>query len=415
MRLDGISLCLLTRFVALVTASESPTSSSGSIVDSSTEEERESESPYFPWTHQPICSEHLSEAGDEFCVYTNASFSNGRGISIFTTPAIAHEFASLPPFQDAAALSSKGINPETDEEDRPWYTSSIPGKGIGMLASRPLKRGDLITAYTPALVAHIGDLVFSEDRERLLKLAIDQLPAASRDAYLDLAKIYDEPEVVAQDVLKANGFDMKIGGLLHPAVFPEAARYNHACAPNAQYFLSTDLLTHYVHAVRPIQRDEEITISYAPPLRLHADRQQFFKSVFHFTCSCRRCSPDSHNSPRTVRDSDKATQDIVNLQWQLSRPDPTAGVREAETLVDLYKAEGLEGFLDDAYGHAALAYSRVGSARGAKKYARLAVEAAWFKYGFDGEGMDKVREWESIARDPTAHASWRSAIRKTEL
>jgi hypothetical protein len=76
-------------------------------------------------------------------------------------------------------------------------------------------------------------------------------------------------------------------------------------------------------------------------------------------------------------------------------------------LVNLYKEEGLDAFLDDAYGHAALMYNSVGSARGAAKYANLAAEASWLKYGFDGVGMQKVQEWKGIARDPKGHGSWR--------
>lgn len=249
MKLDVISLSVLLLFVSLVTAtheddaltsqdefetisSETIINPEDNIIDSaSSQEDQETSSSYFPWTHKPVCGEALSESGDQFCIYTNASFSNGRGISILTTAAVAEEFAALPLFQNSTALSSKGINVETDGKERPWYTDALPGKGIGMLASRPLQRGDLITAYTPSLLAHIGDSLFTEERERLLRLGLDQLPSTSREAYLTLAKIYDEPEVVAQDVLKANGFDMQIGGLKHGAVFPEASRYNHACAP----------------------------------------------------------------------------------------------------------------------------------------------------------------------------------------
>ncbi|OCT44574.1 hypothetical protein CLCR_05848 [Cladophialophora carrionii] len=374
---------------------------------------------YFPWTHKPVCTEYLDGIGDQLCVYTNATFSNGRGISIFTTPRIAQEFAALPPFQDPESLSSRGINAEPDVPTQPWYTALIRGKGMGMLAARPLQRGDLITAYTPYLLAHMENVLSTHDREYYLRLAVDQLPPASRNIYLGLAKMYNDPSVVAQDVVKANAFEIQIGGLMHLAVFPESSRFNHACAPNAQYFLSSDLLTHYVHAVRPVDEDEELTISYAPPLRLRADRQQYLETTFQFTCTCPRCSPESlfgGHKHRTVEDSDRATQDIIALQWALAQwtANSTASVKKAEMLVRLYKEEGLDAFLDDAYGHAALMYSSVGSARGAKKYATLAAEASWLKYGFESVGQDKVREWEAIARDPTRHGSWRSR-RKTEL
>lgn len=247
MKLDLVSLGVLSLFTALVASNEqkplsSEEKSSATLDEAIIDPEDNTVNPassqveeippsYFPWTHKPICGNQFDELGEAFCVYTNASFSDGRGISILTTPGVAEKFATLPPFQNSTALSSRGINVDTDPKDRPWYTVSIPGKGVGMRASRPLQRGDLITAYTPVVLAHIGDSLFTEDREKLLRLAVEQLPVASRDAYLDLAKIYDEADVVAQDVLKANGFDMEIGGLKHGAVFPEASRYNHACAP----------------------------------------------------------------------------------------------------------------------------------------------------------------------------------------
>jgi hypothetical protein len=37
------------------------------------------------WTHEPFCVES-PEANNGFCVYTNAHFANGRGISIVATP-----------------------------------------------------------------------------------------------------------------------------------------------------------------------------------------------------------------------------------------------------------------------------------------------------------------------------------------
>ncbi|EXJ55370.1 hypothetical protein A1O7_08297 [Cladophialophora yegresii CBS 114405] len=400
-------------------SSEEGIQAGSDATQSSLSRSQETADSYFPWTHKPVCTEYLDGIGDKLCVYTNATFSNGRGISIFTTPRIAQEFAALPPFQDPSSLSSRGINPEPSDDTptQPWYTALIRGKGMGMLASRALQRGDLITAYTPYLLAHMENVLSTQDREYYLRLAVDQLPTASRNVYLGLAKTYNDPSVVAQDVVKANAFEIQIGGLMHLAVFPESSRFNHACAPNAQYFLSSDLLTHYVHAVRPIDEDEELTISYAPPLRLHADRQQYFENTFQFTCSCPRCAPESHGSHkhRTLEDSDRATQDIIALQWALAQwtANSTASVKKAEMLIRLYKEEGLDAFLDDAYGHAALMYNSVGSARGAKKYAKLAAEASWLKYGFESVGQDKVREWEGIARDPTRHSSWRS--RKTEL
>jgi len=172
----------------------------------------------------PTCNEVHDGIGN-FCVYTRQKFSNGRGISIFTRPHIAEKFASLAPLYDPSTLN--GIN----NADGPWYTKSLPGKGTGMLAKHDLKRGDLITAFTPVLLVHPEKYLSTLAREALLRKAIGQLPVATRDAYLNLATIYGDPTTIVQDVLKANTFEVQVGGEMHLAIFPETARMNHDCAP----------------------------------------------------------------------------------------------------------------------------------------------------------------------------------------
>lgn len=180
---------------------------------------------YAPWSYEPVCTEYLENVGSELCVYTNAMFSGGRGISIFTTPRIAQEFASSLPFQDPSALDE--INVSKDQ----WYTKKLPGKGMALMAARELKRGDRITAYTPALLAHMEQALSTQKREHYLRIAVNQLPRATRESYYTLATIFGDPSVIAQDVVKANAFEMQIGGQMHLAVFPETSRMNHDCGP----------------------------------------------------------------------------------------------------------------------------------------------------------------------------------------
>jgi len=191
----------------------------------STETEQEYYAEYAPWSYVPVCTTVLGTEDSQLCVYTNKSFHGGRGISVFTTPQIAEVFAALPPFHDAPTL--EGVN----LPDGPWYTEQIPGKGIGMLAEHDLKYGDLITAYTPVLLAYPESTLSIEERERYFRLAVDQLPHATRDAYYNLSTIYGIPEVIAQDVVKGNAFEIQIAGVMHVALFPEPSRINHDCSP----------------------------------------------------------------------------------------------------------------------------------------------------------------------------------------
>lgn len=182
---------------------------------------------YGPWTHAPVCTPTLQSINDTLCVYTDASFADNRGISIFTTPSLAKTFASLPAFRNPSALTAQSINQPTDA----YHTTAIPGRGIGMLASRPLSFGDRVTAYTPAFVAYLESELSTPDREAFWRIAIEQLPEALRSEFLSLATVYGDERIRVQDIVKANTFQVVMQGVNHLAVWPETSRLNHECAP----------------------------------------------------------------------------------------------------------------------------------------------------------------------------------------
>jgi hypothetical protein len=230
------------------------------------------------WSYLPVCTDVLQSIGSKLCVYTSTSFSKGRGISIFTTPKIAKDFSTLPPFQDSKALEDQDINTFSGT----WYTEELPGKGMGMLARKDLDVKTRVTAYTPALLAYLEDELPTMEREKYFRIAVQQLPEKTRRMYEGLVTVYGYPQIKYQDVVKANTFQMEVGGQNHLAIFPETSRLNHACAPkyvppfmlhiyfrecvadgkcSAQYYLDPQLLTHFVHITRPVATGEEITIS----------------------------------------------------------------------------------------------------------------------------------------------------------
>ncbi|KAF2656577.1 SET domain-containing protein [Lophiostoma macrostomum CBS 122681] len=351
---------------------------------------------YGRWTHQPICTEILEGVGDKLCVYTNSSFSHGRGISIFTTPTIAEEVAGLPAFQDPAALPKANVNIDS----RVWEAKSIPGKGIGVVAKRTLKFKDRVTAYTPALLAYLDDGLELLEREKYLRIAVEQLPEATRDSYLHLAYIYGYPDIRVQDIVKGNTFQLQLAGQNHLAIFPETSRFNHDCSPNAQYYLDPELLTHFVHTTRPVAPGEEINLVYTSPLEDTATRQQKLQDGFHFTCSCSRCT--AHSTDPTL-DQMQGMQDSLN-DWSATS---TGSPKLAEKLLQLYRKEGLEGFLDIPYGFAALAYNAVGNSKEAEKYANLAREAILMK---DGPWTPNLQLWNELLKDSKKHWSYRRRL-----
>jgi hypothetical protein len=104
--------------------------------------------------------------------------------------------------------------------------------------------------------------------------------------------------------------------------------------------------------------------------------------------------------------SDAVLAQITSLQqilgdWSL---ESTATTEKVEKLIQLYKEDGLHGFLDLPYGYAALTYNAVGNDRRARGYANLAAEAVAMK---DGKGAPDFRMWNEVIANPKEHWSWR--------
>ena len=187
--------------------------------------QKEKEAGNSPWTHAPICTPTLQTINSTLCIYTSSTFSNGRGISIFTTPTLAKTFALLPAF---TSPQPPHINVPTDA----YTATTIPGKGLGMLATRDLVFGDMVTAYTPVFLAYLEVELSTLEREKWWRRAVEQLPEESKDTFLDLATIYGDERVRVQDIVKSNTFRVEVGGGVgHLAIWPETSRANHACAP----------------------------------------------------------------------------------------------------------------------------------------------------------------------------------------
>ncbi|CAG8954290.1 hypothetical protein HYFRA_00005911 [Hymenoscyphus fraxineus] len=354
------------------------------------------------WSHRPVClddggeivNEEVGLEGEErLCIYTKAGFNRGRGVSIVTTSSVAQKFSSLPAFRTPMAEKSN-----VDVGDSAiWYTKSLPGKGIGMLAKKNLEWGDLILESNPVLIVNSAKTLGRKVGEEILGRAVEQLGVETRNAYLRLSRGLGVESVKMQDILKSNTFEVQVGWLMHLAIFLEPARLNHDCAPNAQYYVDSETLTLYVKAVRPIAEDEEITISYTSPFQKAAARQEHLHQAFHFTCSCNLCT--------TSEESDKSLAEINEIQERLGDWDSDRPVHsdEAQRLIELYQKLNLHAFLDMPFGFASLMYNSFGKEKKAVRYARMAAEAAEMRYGPSAADFGM---WQSIIRFPQGHWSW---------
>ncbi|KAH7631668.1 hypothetical protein B0T09DRAFT_397105 [Sordaria sp. MPI-SDFR-AT-0083] len=363
----------------------------------------------------------------------NPPSGHNWSISCITNAQRGAYLSSLPPFTSPSTTTNKP-NPAK------YTISSIPGKGLGLIATTRIPRGSVILSSHPTLMIdyRVFDELLRTDYMSLQAAAISSLPSAHRSAFFHLYTQSKNDTAggrlsrIAQtdSIITTNAFDISASprSPFNPAppepkqadddddddtwytVFASPiSRLNHDCRPNADYRFDWEKgLVQVITAVRDIFPGEEITISYINPLQSRHARQKHLRTVWGFDCSCELCSR-SLTKVRRTGESDRRVKLIKKVR-RLLREEGKDGesskvqgngewerTKMAELLVSLYKMEGLWGMVHETYAVAAREYNKAGEAWMAMKWAGLAVE---FGTMVLGELDEEVREMKELARDP---------------
>lgn len=135
------------------------------------------------WIKGTVCHEIPGGSGSEYCSFTRPSFNYGLGVSIITTLENFQKLSKMPVFRE----DGKG-RPVKDDPSPPFKDVSIPDKGIGLVATRPIEASEVYMARTPSVM--LDDTAFRLlGRSRLTALlvrAVGDLPRAHRAEYLKL-------------------------------------------------------------------------------------------------------------------------------------------------------------------------------------------------------------------------------------
>ncbi|TPX10069.1 uncharacterized protein E0L32_001266 [Thyridium curvatum] len=162
---------------------------------------------------------------EKFCTYTNRHFKQGEDVSIITTEERFHELSRLSVFQD----DIESIN------EQPWLRDTkrfkdvqIPGKGIGLIATQPIRTGHQVLSRSPAVMLD-GRAVRTANRAGLASLlqhAAADLPEPHRSEFFKLSKHdhVSNPGEDSYDIFATNAFRTTIpdqGWEFH-SIFTEA-------------------------------------------------------------------------------------------------------------------------------------------------------------------------------------------------
>lgn len=214
----------------------------------------------------------------EYCVFTNPTFHAGQGISIVTTKDRIQQLAAKPVFHNDSGFESSEIL---------YNSKQIEGKGIGVVAKRLIRKGQLIMANSAAVMVDKQVLQGSNENimMKLIEQSIDMLPSWHREQYLNLStdeaakgyserifgifttncyRSYPDDDSIPFSSVYTEGKTIEIFTWTRICLLIQflVSRINHDCRPNAAYRFDPADFRHKVIAASDIMAGEEITVSY---------------------------------------------------------------------------------------------------------------------------------------------------------
>ena len=152
----------------------------------------------------------------------------------------------------------------------------IRGKGLGIVAMRDIKMGDIILRERPIL---------SWKSYESLRFQFNKLSNLERDAVLNLSNSPNEFDDGLKGIVDTNAFYCESNDCL--CLFLRASRFNHSCIPNLQPIFRNSKLSLYASC--DISKDEELCISYLPLWQSPNTLKQILREKYCFECSCELC------------------------------------------------------------------------------------------------------------------------------
>jgi Heterokaryon incompatibility protein (HET)/SET domain len=287
--------------------------------------------------------------------------------------------------------------------DSIYALQDVPGRGIGLVAREKIFKGTRI--LSEEAVVTVSESVGSKRLRTSICQQVEALSENQRRDFLSMHNIHPYRNAAEQylGIVRTNSLPAEAVGD-KGAIFLEACRINHACDNNAQKNWNEKIKRHTVHALRDINKGEEITITYIGPLKNRKARQKVLQEKFDFTCLCRLCSLP----PEQSQESDRRLEEIHRLDGVIDQlgtegllVSPLRTLHYFDQQVRLYNEQGREdvGFAQAFVNAAQLVIANSDLARG-RVFAERA--ASVWKTTLGGDSTEAI-EHGALTQDPSKY------------
>lgn len=180
-------------------------------------------------------------------------------------------------------------------------TQDIPGKGVGVIATRQISVGTLVLSERP--IIQVASSTYQANLAHLVLAQLQKLDSHDREGFLALRNTHEQMLPI-EGIFKTNAIPLGRGSSAG-GIFLQCSRFNHSCTANAAYHWDANQKRERVFAIREINPEEEIVVSYlsedvwALPTK---ERKARILQEFGFQCRCARCE---NNDPNEQLQSDQ--------------------------------------------------------------------------------------------------------------
>eukprot|EP00931_Biecheleriopsis_adriatica_P095985 TRINITY_DN69633_c0_g1_i1.p1 TRINITY_DN69633_c0_g1~~TRINITY_DN69633_c0_g1_i1.p1 ORF type:complete len:273 (+),score=33.85 TRINITY_DN69633_c0_g1_i1:40-858(+) len=171
--------------------------------------------------------------------------------------------------------------------------AEIPGRGVGVVATRDISVGELVLAESPVISFRGSDIWWMRDAQA----QFDSLPPRVQEQILSLCDAFQLVDEIfpggvhktLEGILKTNAY-MRGSKSDDGVLCLTTSRFNHSCVANLSHRWDEELLQHVVYANTNIATGDELCTDYLDPLTEKSERRQLLFEKYGFFCDCAACS-----------------------------------------------------------------------------------------------------------------------------
>ncbi|KAI0073770.1 SET domain-containing protein [Panus rudis PR-1116 ss-1] len=297
--------------------------------------------------------------------------------------------------------SNSSINDIEETNEESFTLSDIPNKGKGLVAARPIQRGELLFAEAPLL-----SLPPSPPNSTIMA-ALSRCTREEQCQYFALSNAFKGRVLPARGIFDTNSILYHVGDRTEggdvvrevAGIFLLASFFNSSCSPNvSRYWDQTQGMMHF-RTLRDIEEGEELCINYCEILATREERKNEIMRDKGFECRCSACEVEEEDK---VRESDDRRVTIAALYDEVGEcaNEPMLAIRKVKRALRLLKEEGIvtyvTSFCYDAFQFCVM----VSDFSTAKQWIRQAYEVSLCTTGPDS---DAARMFKMYWANPRAH------------